>query len=156
MPSRSEGFRKLARPSVLILLGALAFGGYVAWLTLDTVRQAPAREASAELPGFGLVRLRFTTDPFPALPTGTVRLTFTPSDPRNTPLVLDRLSFTFGRRGSDEPDGGGEAQPTLDGTGTYTSGVQFATAGEWWIRVHLERAGQQAQFAFTVLVEPAQ
>ena len=75
MTSLSEGFRKLARPYVLILLGALAFGGYVAWLTLDTVRQAPAREASVELPGFGLVRLRLTMDPFPALPTGTVRLT---------------------------------------------------------------------------------
>lgn len=56
------------------------FAAALTWVTLDTVNNAPARDAAAKLGAYGLVTIRFTTEPFPPLSTGTVALHFMPMD----------------------------------------------------------------------------
>lgn len=145
----------LIRGAVVLLV--LAFIGYVGFLTLDVVRQSPAREVTTELPGYGLVSLRLTTDPNPALPTGRVSLEFEPRVPgRNEPVDLDSLSFSYGRDQSGEPQGRSEASPSTDGSSRYEASVVFGSAGRWWLRVVMERNGEQAEATYILVVEPAQ
>lgn len=145
----------LLRAAVVLLV--LGFIGYVGFLTLEVVRQSPAREVTTDLPGFGLVSLRLTTVPDPALPTGSVRLYFEPRVPgRNESVDLDSLSFSYGRDQSDQPEGRAEASPRRDGSGQYEASVIFGSAGRWLLRVVMEREEHQAVASFILVVEPAQ
>lgn len=139
-----------------VLLG-VGFLLYIAFLTRDVLRRTPAHEITAEVPGTGMVTVQLTTDPYPALPTGKVRLYFEPRLAGNTQdLELESLTYSYGREGVDTPDGGGEASPIPDRRGTYQADITFGTAGRWWVRTILKRNGQQAEMEFTVVVEPAQ
>ncbi|MBI3761694.1 MAG: hypothetical protein HY260_07505 [Chloroflexi bacterium] len=141
---------------LLYLLAGLALVAALAWATLDVVRQAPSRDTTADLGPYGLITIRFSTDPNPPLPTGTVTLRFMPMDSRQRPVALDGLSFEYGREGSDRPASSGEAQLMSDGSGMYMGGAQFPEVGNWWVRVRLAKGGQQAEARFRLYVEPAQ
>ena len=141
----------------LIYLGAaLVIVGAIAWATLNEITRNPARDATADLGPDGLVTLRLTTDPNPPLPTGTVQLSFMPMDARQRTVPLDGISFEYGREGSDQPVGSGEAQPMSDGSGMFMGGAQFPAVGNWWVRARLQKGGAQAEVRFTVYVKPAQ
>ena len=139
--------------SAVASLGLLAA---LAWATLDVVRQAPSREATADLGPYGLITIRFSTHPNPALPSGTVRLSFMPMDSRQRPVALDSLSFEYGREGSDRPVGSGVAEIMRDGSGMLMGSAQFPEVGNWWVRVRLSKEGEQAEARFRLYVEPAQ
>jgi len=148
-PKRSWGW--------LIYLGAaLMIVGAIIWTTLNEIARNPARDATADLGPYGLVTLRLTTDPNPALPTGTVTLSFRPMDSRQRTVPLDGISFEYGREGSDQPVGSGEAQLMSDGSGMFMGGAQFPAVGNWWVRARLQKGGAQAEVRFTVYVKPAQ
>jgi len=141
---------------LLYVVGALALIGLLAWATQKELARNPARDATTELGPYGLVTIRFSTDPNPALPTGTVMLSFMPMDSRQRLVALDSLTFEYGREGSDRPIGSGEAQPMSDGSGMLMGGAQFPAVGNWWVRVKLNKDAAQAEVRFTVYVEPAQ
>lgn len=132
------------------------FAAALMWVTLDTVNNAPARDATASLGEYGLVTIRLTTEPFPPLPTGTVALHFMPMDARGRPVVVDGVRFEYGAEGSDQPVGADEAEPMPDGSGMFMGGARFPYVGNWWVRLNVRRGGEQATLRFLVNVEPAQ
>jgi hypothetical protein len=141
----------------LIYVGAaLVIVGAIAWATLKEIARNPARDATADLGPYGLITLRLTTDPNPALPTGTATLSFMPMDSRQRTVPLDGISFEYGREASDQPVGSGEAQLMSDGSGMFMGGAQFPAVGNWWVRVRLQKGSAQAEVRFTLYVKPAQ
>ena len=141
---------------LIYLASALALVGLIGWATLNEMAHNPARDATTELGPYGLVTIRFSTDPTPALPTGTVMLSFMPMNPRQRPVELDKISFEYGRENNNQPVGAGEAQRMPDGSGMFMGNAQFPSVGNWWVRVSLSKGDAQAEVHFLVYVEPAQ
>lgn len=148
--------RRRSRVWLMYLVAGLGLLAGIAWATMDLVRQAPAREATADLGSYGLVTIRFSTDPNPALPSGTVMLSFMPMDSRQRPVALDSLAFEYGREGSDQSVGSARAEPMSGGSGMFMGGAQFPEVGDWWVRVKVSKGNAQADVRFTFNVEPAQ
>lgn len=148
-PKRSWGW-------LIYVVAALVLAGAIAWATLGEIARNPARDATADLGPYGLVTIRLTTAPNPPLPTGTVQLSFMPMDSRQRTAPLDGISFEYGREGSNQPVGSGEAQPMPDGSGMFTSAAQFPAVGNWWVRAKLNKGGVQAEVRFILYVKPAQ
>lgn len=121
-----------------------------------TLANAPTREAVADLEPYGLVTVRFSTDPNPPLPTGTVGLSFTLVDDRRRPVDVDWARFEYGTEASDEPVAASEAQPMDDGSGMFMGQAQFPQVGTWWLRLEVGKGTSQADVRFTFYVEPAQ
>ena len=141
---------------LLYLGSAIALVGILAWLTIGEIARNPTRAVTTELGSYGLVTLRLTTDPSPAMPTGTVRLSFMPMDARRRTVRLDAVSYEYGPEGSDRPVGSGDAQAMADGSGMFMGTAQFPTVGNWWVRAQLTKDRAQANVRFTLYVEPAQ
>lgn len=130
------------------------------WLLFSAMRdelaQTPDREATANLGQYGLITIRFQTDPFPALPTGTVMLSFMPMDSRQRPMEVDQITYEYGPAGSEQVTGSGTAKLMTDGSGMYTAGAQFPYIGNWWVNVTVSQGNAQDEVRFTIYVEPAQ
>jgi len=141
---------------LVYLIAALALIAAIAWATLGEIARNPARAATADLGSFGLVTIHLTTNPSTPKAVGTVQLSFMPMDPRRRTVPLDNISFQYGREGSDQPVGSGEAQLMPDGSGMFMGGAQFPAVGNWWVRVSFTKGGAQAEVRFTVYVNPAQ
>ena len=141
---------------VFYVTAALILLVLIAQATLNETARNPTRTASAELGSYGQVSIRFSTNPSPALPTGTVTLNFMPMNARGVTMALDGLSFDYGRESSDQPVNSGEAQLMPDGSGMFMGNAQFPTVGNWWVRVKMHKGGGQAEVRFTVNVKPAQ
>ena len=138
---------------ILMALGLIAL---LIWSTLGEIARNPSREAVADLGPYGFITVRLQTDPYPARPTGTVKLTFTLIDSRPNIIQPDSLSFEYGREGSGQIVGSGTAQSTSDGSGTLMGGARFPSVGIWWLRVNLVKDGYQDDIQFTIEVRPAQ
>ncbi|MCI0552209.1 MAG: hypothetical protein L0287_14755 [Anaerolineae bacterium] len=139
---------------VFYILMALGLIALLIWSTMGEIARNPSREAIADLGSYVTVKLQ--TNPYPALPTGTVGLTFTLIDSRSNIIQPDSLSFEYGIEGRDQPIGSGIAEPMLDGNGTLMAGAQFPSVGTWWLRVNLAKDGYQDEVQFTIEVRPAQ
>jgi len=124
--------------------------------TKNELARTPVRDATADLGQYGLVTIRFTTDPFPALPTGTVILNFMPMDSRQRTVEVDQITYEYGPDGSEQAAGSGVAQLMPDGSGMHMAGAQFSYVGNWWVKVNIRKGDAQADVRFTVYVEPAQ
>lgn len=140
---------------VYVVFGALLLAVLVG-STVNLLRQAPNRDATADLGPYGLVTLRFSTNPNPPLPTGTVTLRFMPMDARQRVVALDTLTFEYGREGDDQAAGSGEAQRMSDGSGLFMGGAQFPAVGNWWMRATVTKGDVQAVVRYNFYVEPAQ
>jgi hypothetical protein len=46
---------------------------------MKELARTPVRDATVNLEPYGLLTIRFSTDPFPPLPTGTITLNFMPT-----------------------------------------------------------------------------
>ncbi len=138
---------------ILIALGLIAL---LIWSTKGEIARNPARDAVADLGPYGLITVRFQTNPYPVKPTGTVALSFMVMDSRRVIIEPDSFSFEYGRDGNDQPVGSGIAQPMSDGSGMLMTGVQFPSVGTWWLRVNLAKDGYQDDVQFTIEVRPAQ
>ena len=124
--------------------------------TKNELARTPVRDATANLGQYGLVTIRFTTDPFPSLPTGTVMMNFMPMDSRQRTVELDQITYEYGPDGSGQATGSGVAQLMPDGGGMYMAGAQFSYVGKWWVKANVRKGDAQADVRFTVYVEPAQ
>lgn len=138
------------------ILMAIALIGLLIWSTMREIARNPSREAIADLGSYGLVTVQLQTSPYPALPTGTVGLSFMLMNSRNVVFEPDTFSFEYGREGSDEPVGSGTAQPMSDGSGMLMANAQLPSVGTWWLRVNLAKDAYQDDVQFTIEVRPAQ
>lgn len=144
----------------MYVLVPLAIIGLLVWSTLSELARNPARDATADLGPYGLVTIRFSTSPYPPLPTGTVSLSLMPMYARGRMIPVDDATYEYGRAGSDQPVGvaafTSEAQVMSDGSGMFMGGAQFPSVGNWWVHVNVRKGNAQAQVRFAVNVEPVQ
>lgn len=146
----------------LWLLYLVVSGAILALMVSGTraiIQNAPNRDAVADLGSYGLVTVRFSTNPDPPLPTGVVGLSFmTMNTTRQRPVTLDSLRFEYGRKGDDRPVGSGQGEPMSDSSGMaiFMGNARFPDVGDWWMRVRLSKGGEQAEVRFTFYVKPAQ
>lgn len=141
---------------ILYLLTALGLIALLIWSTLGELARNPSRDAVANLGLSEAVTVRLETNPYPARPTGTVRLSFMLIDSRRNMIQPDSLSFEYGREGETQPSGSGTAQAMADGSGMWMGGAQFPSVGTWWLRVKVVKGAFQDQVEFTINVRPAQ
>ena len=114
---------------IYILVGA-GFVGLLVWSTRGELSRNPSREATADLGPSGFITIRFSTNPYPPLPTGTVNLSFMPIDSRGRTVAIDSLAYEYGPAGSDQPVGSGIADPMSDNSGMFMAGAQFPSVGD--------------------------
>lgn len=140
---------------IYILMAA----GLIALLISSTkaeLARNPSREAMADMGPYGFVRVQLQTDPYPALPTGTVGLNFMLMNSNNVTFMPDSFSYEYGLEGNDQPVGFGTAMQMSDGSGMLMAWEQFPYAGNWWLRVYISKDGYQDDVQFTIDVRPAQ
>ena len=80
---------------------------------------------------YGMVTLRFETDPYPARPTGTVALKFMLMDSRSRTIQPDSFSIENGPPRSDKPTGFGTILPMAENNGMLMGSAQFPSVGTW-------------------------
>jgi hypothetical protein len=149
--------KKRFRLDWLLYVGAFVLLIWVLYLaTMRELAITPIRDATADLGQYGLVTVRFTTDPFPPLPTGTVMMSFTPMDMRQNTMGIDQITYEYGPVGSEQAAGSGVAQLMPDGSGMYVAGAQFSYVGNWWVKANVIKGDAQDDVRFTIYVEPAQ
>lgn len=141
---------------MIYILAAAGFIGLLAWSTLSELSRNPSREATADLGPNGFITIRFSTSPYPPLPTGTVNLSFTPMDSRGRTVSINSLAYEYGPNGSDQPVGSGMAELMTDNSGMFMAGAQFPSVGDWWLRATVTLGAAQGEVRFTFYVEPAQ
>lgn len=146
--------RRKPRPNFwLYLVFVLVTLGLLVWSTVRLLRETPARELAVDMPGRGTITLRLTTDPFPPLPSGTVKVNLMASNSRGVTIDLGpSLNYNLLTKADESFIMGGEAIPGPGGAG-YEAGVQFPTPGDYWLIFEL---GNGRQARFQVYVEPAQ
>jgi len=141
---------------LIYILAAAGLIGLLIWATRSELSRNPSREATADLGPNGFITIRFSTSPYPPLPTGTVNLSFMPMDSRGRTVAIDSLAFEYGPASSDQPIGSGMAEPMSDNSGMFMAGTQFTSVGDWWLRARVTLGGEQGEVRFTIYVEPAQ
>ena len=135
--------------SLVVIVVILIIGGWVFWQQLQ---QSATRQTGVQLPPYGIVTVQLTTDPFPAVTTGTVQMTLRLQAPGGRTARVDRVTYTYGPvNGSEEFQG--EAQSA--GMETYVGPLRFTSVGDWWVKVQLEYQGVSGETRFTVPVKPA-
>ena len=151
--------RSIRRPYLLwmmYVLVPLAILGLLVWSTLKEIANNPSREAATELGAYGPVTIRFTTSPYPPLPTGNVSLSFMPMNSRGRMLPVEGITYEYGPEGSEQPVNSGVAEEMSDGSGMFMGNAQFPSVGNWWVRLNITQGEAQGQVRFTVYVKPAQ
>lgn len=144
------------RAWLIYILCAFTLMALLVWATLNEIGRSSNREATVNLGSADLVTIRFLTDPYPPLPTGTVELSFMPIDARQRPVALDRITYAYGQEGQAQPTGSGEAQLMADGNSMFMGAAQFPSVGNWWVQARVQRGGSSAEVRFTLYVKPAQ
>ena len=152
----SENKQRFRVDWLIYILAAVGFVGLLVWSTRGELSRNPSREAAADLGPNGFITIRFSTSPYPPLPTGTVNLSFVPMDSRGRTVAIDSLTYEFGPAGSDQPVGSGSAEPMADNSGMYMAGAQFPSVGDWWLQATVTLGSTQGEVRFTFYVEPAQ
>lgn len=149
--------KKRFRLDWLLYVGAFILLIWVLYTaTMRELARTPIRDATADLGQYGLVTVRFTTDPFPPLPTSTVMISFTPMDMRQNTIEIDQIAYEYGPDGSEQAAGSGVAQLMPDGSGIYVGSAQFSYVGNWWVKARVSQGGNEADVRFSIYVEPAQ
>lgn len=141
---------------IFYALVAMALIGLLIWSTMGEIARNPSRDVMVDFGPYGLTTVRLITDPYPARSTGTVQLIFMVMDSNRINVELDSFTFEYGRKGNDQPVGSGTVQRMSDGSGMIMTGVQFPSAGSWWLRVNFAKDGYQGEARFTIEVSPAQ
>ncbi len=152
----TEKKRRFRLDWLIYIIAAAALVGLLIQSTRSELSRNPSREASVDLGPNGFITIRFSTSPYPPLPTGTVNLSFMPMNSRGQPVALDSLTYEYGPAGSDQPFGFGMAEPMSDNSGMFMAGAQFPSVGDWWLRAQVALGGAQGEVRFTFYVEPAQ
>lgn len=152
----TEKKRRFRLDWLIYMIAAAVLVGLLIQATRSEISRNPSREASVDLGQNGFITIRFSTSPYPPLPTGTVNLSFMPMDSRGGTVAIDSLAFEYGPAGSDEPVGAGMAEPMSDNSGMFMASAQFPSVGDWWLRARVTLGESQGEVRFTFYVEPAQ
>lgn len=144
--------KRSRRGAVLLYAGfGLALLALLVWTSLRTLQETPSREVGLELPGYGWVSLTLTTDPFPPLPGGNIRLDLRVVTSQGGGVDLGgSIPYRFGMADNWQSLGEGRAVSSPSG---YQTTVQFPAPGNYWLVYDLAK-GYQARFS--VYVKPAQ
>lgn len=124
----------------------------IGWALWQQLQESPTREAGLDIPPYGIITVRMTTDPFPALTTGTVKMTVSLQAPGGQMTMVERVTYTYGPAAGDDVFEG-KAQPV--GMATFQGPLRFTSVGDWWVKVRVENQGASGEVKFTVPVEPA-
>lgn len=152
----TEKKRRFRLDWIIYVIAVIVLAGLIIQGTRSALSRNPSREATADLGPNGFITIRFSTSPYPPLPTGTVNLSFMPMDSRGRTVTIDSLTFEYGPASSDQPVGTGKAEPMSDNSGMFMAGAQFPSVGDWWLRARVNLGGSQGEVRFTFYVEPAQ
>lgn len=144
-----NGMSVSTKLTLLVIPLVIIIGGWVFWQQL---RQSPTRQAAVEVPPYGLMTVRLTTDPFPPLTTGAVQMTLRLQAPGGRMAMVDRVSYSYGPADADQVF---EGQAEAVGMETFQGPLRFSTTGDWWIKVLIENQGASGEVTFTLPVEPA-
>jgi hypothetical protein len=136
--------------AVVCLVGVVVGGLYVALLRVPA---APPRTQQ-----IGSVRVAFATDPHvPLRGPATVRLSISAAD--GTAVTDADVSLTYDMQtdGMGRPMAGmgeaGRARARMEAAGWYVAPVAFSMAGQWAVRVAIDRDGrQEGRGVFLVVV----
>lgn len=153
MKSSTQANKTRKGPSIvwLYLLFGVILLALLVWSSLRTLRETPSRQSSIQLPGQGWVTLTLTTDPYPPLPSGSVRLQVMAENNQGVPVSFgSQLPYRVGSRGSEETL---ESGSLVSSPGGYQGSLQFPTPGDYWLDFEVAQ-GQKVRFQ--VYVEPAQ
>jgi hypothetical protein len=141
---------------LIYILVAAGFVGLLVWTTRGELSKNSSREATVDLGPSGFITIRFSTSPYPPLPTGTVNLSFMPMDRRGRTVAIDSIAYEYGPAGSDQPVGSGSAEPMADNSGMFMGAAKFPNVGDWWLRATVALGEAQGNVRFTFYVKPAQ
>ena len=92
--------RRFRTDWLMYILFAAGLVGLLVWATRDELSRNPSREATSDLGPNGFITIRFSTSPYPPLPTGTVNLSFMPMDSRGRTVAIDSLAYEYGLAGA--------------------------------------------------------
>ncbi len=124
--------------------------------TMNELDRIPDRDATANMEEYGLVTIRFSTDPYPPNPADAVKLSFRPMDSRQKSVSVDQITYEYGLEDSENPIGSGVAQILPDSKGSYMGEAMFPNTGRWWIAVKISIGDVQSDVNFKVDVKAAQ
>lgn len=136
-----------AKMTLLVVPLVVIIAGWAFWQQLQ---QGDTRQAGIPLSPYGVVTVQLTTDPFPAVPTGTVQMTLRLQAPGGRAAQVDRVTYTYGPENGDEEF---EGQAQLVAMDTYQGPLRFTGVGDWWLTVRLEYQGAAGEAQFTVPVK---
>jgi hypothetical protein len=135
--------------AVVGLVGVVVGGLYMALLRVPA---APPRTQQ-----IGSIRVTFATDP--RIPwTGPATIVLSMADGNGTAVTNADVSLTYGMQtdgigramvGMGEP---GRATARMESPGRYLAPVTFTMAGQWAVRVSIERGGRQEGQGMFLLV----
>jgi hypothetical protein len=149
----SQSSSRKMSPTLKMTLVVVPFVVIIAgWTFWQQLRQADTRQAGVQLPPYGVVTVQLTTDPFPAVATGTVQMTLRLQAPGGRAALVDRVTYTYGSEDGDEEFHG---QAQLVAMDTFQGPLRFTGVGDWWVTVRLEYRGAAGEARFTVPVKPA-
>lgn len=154
---KSETSKKRIR---LKYLGFVGIAIILIWAlysaTMNELARIPDRDATANMEQYGLVTIRFRTDPYPPNPEDTVTLSFRPMDSRQNSVEVDQISYEYGPDGSEKATVSKIAQLRPSSGGGYVGDALFPYEGRWWITAKITIGDVQSDVRYTVNVEPAQ
>lgn len=144
-----KGLSPTVKLTLLVIPLVVIVTGWVFWQELQ---QSPTRQAGVTIPPYEVITIRLSTDPFPALATGTVQMTLRLQAAGGQMPMVERVSYTYGPVDGDEVFAG---QAQTMGTDMYHGPLRFTRTGDWWIKVKVENRGVSDEATFTIPVKPA-
>lgn len=121
--------------------------------TMSELARVPERDATVNMEQYGLVTIRFSTDPHPPSPAEAVTLNFTPMDSRRNFIKVDQIAYEYGPNKSEIPTGSGKARQLPDSGRLYIGEALFPDAGRWWIIAKIRLGDVQSEVRFTVDID---
>lgn len=144
-----KGLSLAAKLTLLVIPVIIIITGWVFWQQLQ---QSPTRQAGVNIPPYGVVTIRLSTDPFPALATGTVQMTLRLQAGGGQMAMVDRVTYTYGPVDGDEVFQGETQEMGME---MFHGPLRFTRTGDWWIKVRVENQGVSDEATFTIPVKPA-
>ena len=147
--STRRGMNPTTKLALLVIPLLIITTGWIFWQQLQ---QSPERSAGVEIPPYGVVVVRLTTDPFPAQTPGVVQMTLRLQSSGSGMIRVDQVTYSYGPVAGDEIF---QSQAEAVGMETFQGPLRFTSVGDWWIKVRVENQGTSDTATFTIPVKPA-
>ncbi len=144
-----KGLSPTIKLTLLVIPLVIIVTGWVFWQQLQ---QSPIRQAGVNIPPYGVITIRLSTDPFPALATGTVQMTLRLQAAGGQMAMIEGVSYTYGPVDGDEVFQGETQEMGME---MFHGPLRFTRTGDWWVKVRVENQGVSDEATFTIPVKPA-